>query len=66
MPLARLQRLAFGRRGAILHAVEFDFRAKSEVFHATSDITSSPIISVIASFWIALDYPSEVDICQTS
>ena len=43
VPLARLQKLAFGRRGAILHAVEFDFRAKSEVFHATSDITSSPI-----------------------
>ena len=44
VPLARLQKLAFGRRGTILHAVEFDFRAKSEVFHATSDIISSPKI----------------------
>ena len=46
VPLARLQKLAFGRRGTILHAVEFDFRAKSEVFHATSDIISSPNIWV--------------------
>ena len=42
VPLARLQTPAFGRRGTIFHAVEFDFRAKSEVFHATSDIISSP------------------------
>ena len=47
VPLARLQKLAFGRRGAILHAVEFDFRAKSEVFHATSDIISSPTLCIL-------------------
>ena len=47
VPLARLQKLAFGRRDTILHAVEFDFRAKSEVFHATSDIISSPTLSLL-------------------
>ena len=34
--------LAFGRSGSFLQVVEFSFRAKSELFHATKDIDSSP------------------------
>ena len=37
-----MQVLAFGRDGIILQVVEFKFRAKLELIHATSDTFSSP------------------------
>ena len=33
---------AFGRNGVILHAVKFDFSAKSQLFRATSNTFSNP------------------------